>query len=194
MLKLKEVEVGYNNKTLINNVNLEIEEGKLYILTGENGAGKTTLLKLLSGCIFSLSGEIFVDDIKIGYLPINPQYPMYMNSYRYLSLFSSVYKKEFKELANKYNLDNVLIHKLSKGNLVKLGLIQTLLCDFDLYLFDEVNDGLDIESKKILKEDIKSLLERNKTIIVSTHSHQLYKDLNPIRLSIKGGKLNEKKK
>lgn len=194
MLKLKELEVGYNDKTLINNVNLEIEPGKLYILTGENGTGKTTLLKLISGCIYSLNGEVILDNTKIGYLPINPQYPLYMNSYKYLSLFARTYKKEYKSLANRYNLDNVMIHKLSKGNLVKLGLIQMLICDFDLYLFDEINDGLDADSKKLLKEDIKLLLEQNKTIIVTTHSHQLYRDLNPIKLNIKGGILHEKKK
>ena len=63
-----------------------------------------------------------------------------------------------------------------------------------MYLFDEINDGLDLDSKKVLKEDIKKLLINNKTIIIATHSPTFYKDLNPIKLKIKDGKLHEKKK
>jgi ABC-2 type transport system ATP-binding protein/sodium transport system ATP-binding protein len=194
MLKLREVEVGYNKTKLIENINLDIEYGKLYILTGENGTGKTTLLKLLSGCISSLGGEIEVDNIKIGYLPFNPQYPCFMNSYKYLAMFGRAYGKDYLEYAKRYELDNILIHKLSKGNLIKLGLIQLLLCDFDLYLLDEANDGLDLESKKKLKSDIKELLNNNKTVIISTHSPALYRDLNPIKFNIKDNRLYEKKK
>lgn len=194
MLKLKEVEVGYNKLKLIENVNLEIEPGRLYLLTGVNGTGKTSLLKLISGCISSLGGKIEVNGVKIGYLPFNPQYPGFMNSYKYLSMFGRAYGVDFESYAKKYNLDNRSIHKLSKGNLIKLGLIQMLLCDFDLYILDEINDGLDLESKKILKEDIKLLLNTNKSVIVSTHTPTLYRDLNPIKLNIKDKKLHEKRK
>ena len=149
MLKLNDVEVGYKNVSLIRKINLEIKAGALYILTGENGCGKTTLLKMIAGCIEPLKGEIYEENIKIGYLPYNPQYPVFMNSYKYLSLFGRRFKKDHIKFALKYNLTNVLINKLSKGNLIKLGLIQMLLCDFDIYLFDEINDGLDVDSKKI---------------------------------------------
>jgi ABC-type multidrug transport system ATPase subunit len=194
MLKLRDVKVGYKNNVLINKVNLEITSGRLYIITGENGTGKTTLLKLLAGCISVINGEVIKDNVDIGYLPYNPQYPLFMNSYKYLSMFGKTYNKDYKELAIKYDLSNVLIHKLSKGNLIKLGLIQMLLCDFDIYLFDEINDGLDLDSKKILKQDIKMLLEKDKTIVISTHAPQIYKELNPIKLNIKDGKLYAKNK
>ena len=194
MLKLSYVDVGYSNKKLIENVNLDIESGKLYVLTGENGTGKTTLLRLFSGCISPLGGEINVDNISIGYLPFNPTYPTFMNSYKYLRLFGQAYNSDYKIYIQRYSLDNVLIRKLSKGNLIKLGLIQLLISDFDLILLDEANDGLDVDSKKLLKEDIKVLLEKKKTVIVSTHTPSLYKELNPIKLNIKDRKLYEKKK
>ena len=77
--------------------------------------------------------------------------------------------------------------------LQKLGILQTILNDGDLYLLDEPTDGLDVHSIRLFKEDIYKLLEKKKTIIISTHNKTLYKDLKPRIYTFKEGIAYEKK-
>ena len=65
MLILKNTTKLYNHKTVVENVNLEIEDGAFVCMVGESGSGKTTLLKLIAGLIKPDRGEIIVNGKKI---------------------------------------------------------------------------------------------------------------------------------
>ena len=94
----------------------------------------------------------------------------------------------------KYELPNKNISALSKGNMQKVGIIQMVLSEGDLYLFDEPTDGLDNISVELFVDDLKKLLEKGKTIIISTHKKSVYASLKPIVYKFEAGVCNEKKR
>lgn len=179
MLKLEEVRKNYHKDRGLISANLTIEDNKLYLFVGENGSGKSTTIKLISKVIFNTchDGIIKNDFKKIVYLPDKRSYPKLLNVKTYLKYYL-MDNKNIDDYIFKYHLPNKKIGGLSKGMLQKLGIIQTILCDGDLYLFDEPTDGLDIDSINIFKKDILKLLNENKTIIISTHNKEIYEDLD----------------
>ena len=58
MLKIKEIDSGYGDVTVLKNISLDVEEGELVSIVGANGAGKTTLLNTISGLLGTKKGEI----------------------------------------------------------------------------------------------------------------------------------------
>ena len=102
--------------------------------------------------------------------------------------------KAIKEYLLKYELPNKQIGALSKGNIQKLGILQVILSDGDLYLLDEPTDGLDKKSIDTFILDIKQLLINNKTIIISTHKKSIYNELKPVVYKFESGVCNEKRK
>ncbi len=159
MLKLEEVRKNYHKDRGLISANLIIENNKLYLFVGENGSGKSTTIKLISRVIFNTchDGTIKNDFKKIIYLPDKRSYPKLLNVKTYLRYYL-MDNKNIDNYIDKYNLPNKKIGGLSKGMLQKVGIIQTVLCDGDLYLFDEPTDGLDIDSIKVFKDDILKLL------------------------------------
>lgn len=65
MIKINNLSKTYGNKLVLENVDLEIKDGKIYGLIGRNGAGKTTLMKILSDQIINYQGEIYYKDSNI---------------------------------------------------------------------------------------------------------------------------------
>ena len=193
MLSLNDVSKKYNKNYALKNINLEFEKGKLYLLVGENGSGKSTLIKLISKVIFSNEGMINNSFKKVIYLPDHCNYPKLLTVKSYLSLALPNKEDDIISKMKEYHLDNKLIGSLSKGMQQKLGILQLLISDADLYLFDEPLDGLDRISVKHFKNDLNNMIQNGKTIIISTHLRNSFKELNPIIIKFKGGIVNEKK-
>ena len=63
MIKLENICFTRDNKKILDNVNLTLDDNKFYVITGPNGSGKSTLAKILMGIIKPDSGRILVDDI-----------------------------------------------------------------------------------------------------------------------------------
>ena len=197
MLRLTDVSKRYKNHFALKNININIEKGKLYLFVGENGSGKSTTIKLISKVIFNNSGGIIENNFeKIVYLPDKCSYPNLLNVKTYLSmyLYKSTYINKIEEKMKEYHLENKMIASLSKGMLQKLGILQIILSNADLYIFDEPLNGLDKVSTQKFKSDIKKLIENEKTVIISTHSRMLFRDLTPNIIKFKGGLVNEKTK
>ena len=88
MLNLVGIEKRYGSHIVFSNVNLELTEGNLYVLTGVNGSGKSTLLKLISGIIYKSSGTITLGN-KISFLPDKFSFPKLMKVKKYLNIVCS---------------------------------------------------------------------------------------------------------
>jgi len=197
MLRLTDVSKRYKNHFALKNININIEKGKLYLFVGENGSGKSTTIKLISRVIFNNSGGTIENDFeKIVYLPDKCSYPNLLNVKTYLSMYlsKSTNINKIEEKMKEYHLENKMIASLSKGMLQKLGILQIILSNADLYIFDEPLNGLDKVSTQKFKSDIKKLIENEKTVIISTHSRMLFRDLTPNVIKFKGGLVNEKTK
>ena len=192
MYSLVDISKKYSKHIIFSDVNINFKESNLYILQGVNGSGKTTLLKLIAGIIYKTEGSITLGN-KISFLPDKFTFPKLMKVKSYLKEIlkdNTLINKEME----KYKLENKRIKELSKGNKLKLGILQIMNNDSDIYLFDEPLDGLDDYAKHLFKDLIKEKLSLNKIVIISLHNKSFFNDIQSIVLEFKDGKINEKKK
>ena len=190
MINIKNLNKKYRNKIILDNINLNIEKGKIIGLLGPNGSGKTTLMKILLNITKEDSGEIYINNKKkseetnkyISFLPDAPfiDKDLSINEARnYFKFFYTDFNdKKFENLINKLNLNlKDKIKNLSKGNIEKLNLILILSRDAKIYILDEPIAGVDIITRnEILKLIIENISDES-TAIISTH---LIKDIEHI--------------
>ena len=194
MLKVINLSKKFKANEVFLNTNLEITDPGLYIIYGNNGSGKSTIIKIIAGMIYKTSGKL-IREGSISYLPDRFSMPRLMRAKDYLNIVSDrSLSYKIDELMCDYQIPNKLIGSLSKGNLQKLGIIQALMNNSDIYLFDEPIDGLDDSSKRIFKRDIKEIILNNRIVLMALHNKTFFNDLNPTILTIKEGNICEKRK
>lgn len=190
MINIINLNKKYRNKIILDNINLNIEKGKIIGLLGPNGSGKTTLMKILLNITKEDSGEIYINNKKkseetnkyISFLPDAPFIDKDLNINEARNYFKFFYTdfndKKFENLINKLNLNlKDKIKNLSKGNIEKLNLILILSRDAKIYILDEPIAGVDIVTRnEILKLIIENISDES-TAIISTH---LIKDIEHI--------------
>lgn len=177
MLKLNAITKKFNENTIIDNINLEIEKNSILVLIGSNGSGKTTLLKIIGNAIPPNKGEL-VDKAKIQekivFLNERPNiYPEMRveEQINFIGKINHIDSKKIKEKAKLCSIEGVLNFKasdLSAGFKQRLSLCLALLTSPSLLILDEPCNALDyVERKKFYK----SLLELKKemNIVVATH-------------------------
>lgn len=186
-IELTNIVKKYKDKTVVNNINLNIKEGELFSLLGTNGAGKTTTIKMISTLIKQNSGTIKVlgyDTIKdykiirnkINVSPQETAVAMNLTVYENLDFMANVYQIENKKdkidnLIKTFKLEEVLKQKaktLSGGYMRKLSIAISLINDPKILFLDEPTLGLDVLSRKELWNTINTL-KGNITIILTTH-------------------------
>lgn len=161
----------YNNlKCIVEDVSFTIHEQDKIALIGINGTGKSTLLKMLAN-LTDYQGEIIrKKNIKISYLPQNPDfqnhYTIMEQVYQYIS--KDVPDYEIKAILNKFGLSNYqqTIEQLSGGQKKRIALAITLLKPCDLLLLDEPTNHLDNDMIEYLE---KYLTKYNKALFMVTH-------------------------
>lgn len=200
-LKIKNLTKKYGNKIIIQNLTCNLDSNSYNFLIGPNGSGKTTMIKCLLGYV-SYYGKVVNDNISFSYAPDNIYLPEYINVYNLLMLLMINKKMCIKEadilienMINKFSINQYKytpIYKLSKGTKQKVVLIQCLITNSDVYIFDEPLNGLDQNSKKVFIDELKKLKAKNKIIIISTHHLKDYKFRNKkiIQFPIKGENIN----
>ncbi len=171
--------------SVVDNLNLEVEEGEIFGFLGPNGAGKTTTIKMLLGIIYPTSGEGYVLGKEIGdlnvhrvisYLPERPYYYEHMTGLELLRFYASLFGindvERCKALLEKVNLHRDMtkpIAKYSKGMQQRVGLAQSLLNDPKLLFLDEPTGGLDPIAHKEIRNLILSFRDEGRTVFVSSH-------------------------
>lgn len=191
MIQLENVTKRYDNTTVVDNLNLQIDKGEIVGIIGHNGAGKSTTMKMIAGLIEPTSGTVRVMgyDIqkgsstkvkqRIGYLP--EESPLYeaMTAQQYLLFFSELYQMPRQKALTRIDsllasLDlfekDKLTGEFSKGMKRKTAIARTLLHDPDLLILDEPNSGLDPLTSFFIINYLKTLRREGKTIILSAHN------------------------
>lgn len=178
----------FRNISVLNSVDINVEEGIIYGFLGPNGAGKTTTLKCILGLIYPNSGTINVfgkplgsvaDRERIGFLPENPYYYEYLTAKETL-LFSgrlfSIPGKEIKKRSDRIlklvglgGKEDIKLKNFSKGMLQRIGLAQALINNPDLVILDEPFAGLDPVGRKELRDIIIALKAEGRTVFFSSH-------------------------
>ncbi|MFT4305251.1 MAG: ATP-binding cassette domain-containing protein [Candidatus Woesearchaeota archaeon] len=184
MVNIKNLEIKTiaNNRKLINNLNLNINDGDKLAIIGEEGNGKSTLLRaivnvksLLSYC--SIEGVISTQNSKVGYLEQRLDSSWYYHTaLDYLMEFEisniGIIHKYFSDfnLDGSILIEGQLMSTLSGGEQVKIQLIKILLDSPNLLVLDEPTNNLDMETLEWLEQFI---LNYNKPIIFVSHDETL---------------------
>lgn len=174
MLEIKNISVSFKDKNVLQNLNLEIEEGIILGILGKNGAGKTTLFESLyqsqkyRGQILWKNQKLLRENIS--YLETENYFYPYITGREYLSYFSKDKLPKTIELAEKFQLPlDKYVQYYSSGMKKKLALIGMLMLDKPINILDEPFNGVDFEGVHLLYDIIRELKQSNKMVIISSH-------------------------
>lgn len=172
----------FDNRKILDNINLIIPKGKIIGLLGKNGMGKTTLIKLINDLLTPTTGEVLINGEKpgikskkiISYLPERTYLDKSMKVSQILTFFEEFYDDFSKEKAIKLLKDldldiNSKVSKMSKGMQEKLQLILVMSRDAELYILDEPLGGVDPATRDYILNTILSNFSEGASVIISTH-------------------------
>ncbi|HPW89518.1 MAG TPA: ATP-binding cassette domain-containing protein [Kaistella chaponensis] len=174
MLEVRNLNVSFKNQKVLQDFNLNIENGEIVGILGKNGAGKTTFFESLYRSV-KFSGEVILENQhlkreQISYLETENYFYPYITGKEYLSYFKEISNSKYIELIEKFNLPlNKFVQYYSSGMQKKLALIGMLLLDKPINILDEPFNGVDFEGVHILYDIIGNLKSENKIVIVSSH-------------------------
>lgn len=192
MIKIENLSKNFGSKTVLNDLSLTIEDGKVLGLVGINGAGKSTLLRIMSGVYKADKGNVLFDNCdvyenenvkaNIFFLPDEPFYNEKTTPLSLIKIYKAFYQINVDGYINmlkdaKLPLNKTL-HSFSKG-MKRQVFISLALAIKPKYLFlDEAFDGLDPLARFKFKKAIVSLVEdNNTTIVISSHSLRELEDI-----------------
>lgn len=179
---------GRDKVLAVSGVDLEIMPGEIFGLLGPNGSGKTTTIKMLLGLLYPTSGAIRVfgrpptDTMiksRIGFMPEESYLYRYLNARETLDYYGRLFKLDHHErnrrteqLIEMVGLKRAArrpVGTYSKGMARRIGLAQALINDPDLLILDEPTTGLDPIGTRQIKDVIKTLGDRGKTVLLCSH-------------------------
>lgn len=182
LLNIKKLNKDFDDKHILKDINLKIQNGRIIGLLGKNGMGKTTLIKLINDLLTPTSGEILIKGNKpgveskriISYLPERTYLDKSMTIGEIFKYFEEFYENFNKDKAIKLLKDldldiNLKVNKLSKGMQEKLQLILVMSRDAELYILDEPLSGVDPATRDYILDTILSNFNEGASIIISTH-------------------------
>jgi len=182
LLECKNLSKHYGKKEVLKNIDLVIPNGKIIGLLGKNGTGKTTLIKLINDLLTPDSGEILINNKKIGiesknaisYLPERTYLDKDMTIKKVFKYFEEFYtnfdSQKAIKLLKDLNLDiSTQISKMSKGMQEKLQLILVMSRNAELYILDEPLGGVDPATRDYILDTILSNFVDGSSVIISTH-------------------------
>ncbi len=215
MIKLENVSYKVNNKYILKDINLEIEDKEFVVLTGQNGSGKTTLLKIIMGLIKPTTGKIYFNNKDITNMSINDrnelgisfayQIPVTFKGITIHELFSIskgnyVTFDETKDVLSKVGLcarnyiQRNFSSELSGGELKRLEIATILIKNNDFLMFDEPEAGIDLWAYKDLIQTFKDLKRKHKTILIISHQEKMLAISDRVIILNKGELEKEKNK
>ncbi len=190
MIKTQELTKQYGKLYAVKDLTLDLVPGDLFGFIGPNGSGKTTTMKMIATLLQPTYGEAYVCDLSvfthpkeirrlIGFMP--DFFGVYddMKVIEYLEFFAAAYRirgehrkkvcDDMLELVDLGYKRDALATSLSRGMTQRLGLARVLLHDPQVLLLDEPASGLDPRARIEMRELLKRLGTRGKTIMVSSH-------------------------
>lgn len=187
-IKIENMSFGYEDGTVLLDVNMNIEKGDFIGIIGSNGTGKSTLIKLILGLLAPKEGRIVTDYKNIGYVPqtglaVKADFPatvrevVMLNLYKEIGLFKRVNKKHIQLVDEALETVGMLecadrqIGKLSGGQQQRVLIAKALVATPEILILDEPATGIDAENEQMLYALLNKLNRENDlTVIMVTHS------------------------
>ena len=212
IIECRNVSKRFGEKLAIEDINLEIPEGRIFGLLGPNGAGKTTLIRIINRITIPTTGEIYFkgapitqrDVEKIGYMPEERglyrkmkvgEQAMYLAQLKGMSAAAA--RAGLKEWFIRFGIESwwdKKVEELSKGMAQKIQFITTVVHKPSLMILDEPFSGFDPVNAEIVRREILRLRDEGATIVLSTHNMESVEELcdeialiNKSHLVITGG-------
>lgn len=214
-LTIKNLSVEVNHKQILKNLNLEIKSGEIHAIMGPNGTGKSTLTKVIMGDknYKVTEGEILFDDKKLNDLTTDErarlgiflglQMPLEIEGVSNADFMRSAlhakegnnfklfdFIKDMDKYVDKLKMNKDMIHRgvnqgFSGGERKKNEILQMYLLKPSIVLLDEIDSGLDVDSLKIVGENVMDYYnESNPGILVITHYQRLLDYIKPTHVHI----------
>jgi len=192
MLSLEHISVAFDGKTVLKDINLNIEKGEVVAIIGPSGAGKSTLIKVMNGLVTPEEGRVVFEGMAMNeknagairrretmvfqQFELFPHLTVLRNitlAPTSLHLFSKedAKKKALSLLRQVGLLDkaNAMPDTLSGGQKQRVAIARSLALDPDMVLFDEPTSALDPEMVKEVLDVISDLAKKGMTIVIVTH-------------------------
>ncbi len=203
----------HGGKIVLEEVTLKISKSEVAVFVGPNGAGKTTLLRLILGLIAPVQGEVRT----LGFDPtlhrpaIMRRAGVLLNAKRHfeprwtprdvLEFGAVAYgvkrvKKRIEELLERFRLleyERTFVAALSTGTYQRLALAFTLVHDPELWVLDEPTLGLDVESRKLLLDEIQAFKRQGKAVLLTSHDPSLVNQSFDRVFFIREGRVREER-
>jgi ABC-2 type transport system ATP-binding protein len=187
MIEIAHVSKYFGGRTIIDDLSLTIPSQTVFGFLGQNGAGKTTTMKMLVGLTHPDAGSITIGkgaagDIRtkrhIGFMPEAPYFYDRLTALEFLTFCDELFgvfgkgAAHYDHILESVNLIDARDRRIwtySKGMKQRLGFAQALVNDPQYIFLDEPLDGLDPMGRREIKEIIKKLKARGKTIFFNSH-------------------------
>jgi len=208
-IEVENLSKSFSGISVLNNINIKMESGKIYGLNGKNGSGKTMLLRAICGLITPTSGRIIINgdilgkDISfpksIGALIENPGFITGYSGYKNLKILADIQGKitdvEIRNAINVVGLnpdDKKKFKKYSLGMKQKLGIAAAIMESPDIIILDEPLNGLDESSVNSLKITLRTYRDNGCLIIVTCHDREELEFLSDEIIFIENGNIIKK--
>lgn len=186
-IELDKVTKSFKGQTVVKETTIAFERGVTYGITGINGSGKTVLLKMICGLLVPDSGTIRIDGKQLGkdmdfspntgIIIETPEFLPYQSAMTNLWDLAKIQKKVTKDWVastiRRVGLDpdsKKRVGKYSLGMRQRLGIAQAIMENPELLILDEPFNGLDTQGISDMRELLLGLKERNRTILLASHS------------------------
>lgn len=196
VFKAEDLTVGYPQKVVFSHADIEIKRGEKVALIGRNGEGKTTLMRVIMGELAPIGGSATVGyNVQIGYFQQNQEDVLDKKE----TVFSTLDHIAVGEIRTKlrdilaeflFRGDDIdkRVSVLSGGERARLGMAKLMLQSYNVLALDEPTNHMDIKSKDILKQALKSF---DGTLIVVSHDRDFLDGLVDKMYEFRAGKVSE---
>lgn len=179
---------AFGDKVAVQDLTLAVERGEVFGFLGPNGAGKTTSVKMLLNLVTPSGGEgyLFGEPLtrpevrrRVGFLPEHFRFHDWLTAVEFLTLHANLYEipseiqrtriPELLELVGLTPHAQKKLREYSKGMLQRVGLAQALLNQPELVILDEPTSGLDPVGRRLVRDIIRDLRQRQVTVFLNSH-------------------------
>lgn len=184
-IKIENISKEFKGNLILNNINLELQESKIYGFVGPNGSGKSVLLKIICAFYMPTQGRVLIDGINYcdgNKFPPNlraliekPSFIPDISGFENLKLLANIQHlisdndiENTLKIVNLYEEKDKKFYKYSMGMKQKLGIASVLMENPKIMILDEPFNGIDDKSKKKLFEHLIKI-KKDKIIIISSH-------------------------